>query len=137
VAYRRPTPKRSTWNTVAKSEEDEELERTFTATLTGELEDTVRNLRVLGEPRAEQTHEGRAGSMRAIIMLTDELRDQREKQFLFLASLGKKASSNAVAESLEKMSKELNERVATIRNIAMWAIGIQFALIGFLLTRVH
>ena len=128
--------KATPWSLVAKSEEDEELEKTFSSTLAGELEDTVRNLRILGEPRADHSIEGRAGSSRAITMITDEVRDLREKQFLLVSSLGRKAASKAVAEQLEKIAKDLNARVDTIRTVAMWAMGIQFTLIMFILERL-
>jgi hypothetical protein len=125
------------WSLVAKSQEDEELEKSFAATIAEDLDDTVRNLQVLGEPRGDHTPEGRAGTMRAIVMITDEVRDLREKQFVLIGSLGRKAGSKAVAEQLSQIAKDVNARVDTIRNVAMWAIGIQFLLIMFILGVVY
>jgi hypothetical protein len=100
-----------------------EIFQDFSETLTGELEDTVRNLKVLGD-RAGGTVESRGYQMQAIALLTDELREQRRDLAKVIQTMNTKASRGMLDKMQVDLTLKIDKRLDTIRN---W-IGIAIAV---------
>jgi hypothetical protein len=114
-----------------------ELERSFSETIAQDLDDTVRNLRTLGEPAQAFDPAVRASTSQAVYMLIEEVRELRAAQAKTISEVSRKASSTAVAKDIAAIGSHLDKRVDSIRSVAMWAIGIQFLLIMFILGKLY
>jgi hypothetical protein len=97
----------------------------FTETLANELEDTVRNLKVLGD-RNVATVESRNYQMQAITLLTDELREQRRDLGRVIETLGTKASKGALQKLEGALTAKIDKRVDNLHKLA----GLAITMIG-------
>lgn len=108
----------------------------FDETLTSGLEDTVRNLKVISS-HAGREHEERYLEREILSGLMAEAKKLRETDLpKLIAALKLKASKGELADFSKTAVALIDDRIATIRTVAMWAIGIQFLLIIFILGKV-
>lgn len=100
-----------------------------------ELEDTVRNLKVLharrdSAPARREEYSGYA--LQAMQNMSQELRELRSNQAKLLEALRHKASKSK-QEAFEKaLSEKIEKRLDRLRNIVLFAIAVFGALAGAL-----
>ncbi len=114
---------------------DEELYPTFDETLTSGLEDTVRHFKA--QPQWE--HRGAADRPgpdkevihwleKAVDEAKEEIKRLRKDMGNLVRAHDKKASIMSQGKFEKEMKQHITERIDQIRNIAIWAIGILFAV---------
>jgi hypothetical protein len=108
----------------------------FDETLTTGLEDTVRNLHIIRQHSGRE-HEERQLENQILTGLMAEAKKLRETDLpKLIATIKTKASKGEFAVFTKASADGIDARIATIRTVATWAIGIQFLLIIFILGKV-
>lgn len=108
----------------------------FDETLTDGLEDTVRNLQIISRHTGRE-HEERQLENQILTGLMAEAKKLRETDLPKLIGTLKTKASKGEFEAFSKAAvANIDGRIATIRTVATWAIGIQFLLIIFILGKV-
>lgn len=103
----------------------------FSSTIAGDLEDTVRNLRVLREEPKRRSAEYSNFEMQAIQNLTDELRAVRGQVATLTTTVNTKAGKGYAKLLGETLTKHIDKRLDTIRNwaaVALTVIAIGLAI---------
>lgn len=107
----------------------------FDETLTPGLDDTVRGLHTLRQSSGSEYEAGQL-ELQLLNGLLADAKVLAANQQKIISTLKTKASKGELALDAEQIQDHLDKRVDVIRNVAMWAIGIEFALIGLILVKV-
>ena len=105
-----------------------ELYPDFDETLTTNVEDTVRNLRILPE-RERSTPESQRWQFKAVADLTEEVKALRHELGNVVRALDKKTSISAQGKFEKAMGERITARLDTMRTTAMWAVGLLFLVV--------
>jgi hypothetical protein len=106
----------------------------FSDTISHQLDQTQRGLRIL-DPHRAQTTEYLSFQREVIQAQTEELRILREQVAKMVTTSNMKASKRALAELSVELSAKVDKRIDSIRNwaaIALTAIGVTLAVATFL-----
>lgn len=108
-----------------------ELFPAFDQTLAGDMDETVRNLRVLTE-RSGSSHEEKQWQLKAFDTIEKQTAELRKVIKAMQLVIGRKASLTAQAEFEKALTERIDKRIDTIRSVAMWAIGILVVIMGLI-----
>ncbi len=104
----------------------------FNDTLTTGLEDTVKNLRILGDGGKPPNNESQRWQFKAVDDLTTEVKELRKELGNVVRALDKKASLMNQAKFETSLTAKIDVRIDRIRAIGMWAIGLLFVVDGLI-----